>query len=178
MRKAKAAAGSTLFFALAPGIVAGLAPWWLTGWASGRTPYPAAARIAGFVLLTAGALVLIESFARFTRDGLGTPAPTAPTERLVVRGLYRYVRNPMYLAVLAAIVGQGLALSRPVLFGYAAAVAACVVTFVYYYEQPALTRQFGARYEAYQRDVPAWLPRMRPAAPSQPDDRPAPQDPA
>ncbi len=163
MRKATAAAGSTLFFALAPGIVSGLAPWWLTGWASGRPPYPAAARIAGLVLLAAGVLVLIEAFARFTIEGLGTPAPAAPTERLVVRGLYRYVRNPMYLAVLATITGQGLALSRPMLFGYGAAVAVCVVTFVYCYEQPALTRRFGAQYEAYRRDVPGWLPRRRAA---------------
>ena len=81
-------------------------------------------------------------------DGAGTPAPPAPTERLVVSGLYRYVRNPMYVAVLAVIVGQALLLSRPVLLAYAAAVAAAFGAFVRWYEQPTLARRYGAQYEA------------------------------
>src|SRR5262249_61469045 len=93
------------------------------------------------------------------------PAPVAPTERLVVGGLYRFVRNPMYLAVVAAITGQGLALGQPVLLGYAAAVWVTVATFVRWYEEPTLARQFGAQYQAYRRSVPAWLPRIRPWRP-------------
>ncbi len=96
-------------------------------------------------------------------DGAGTPAPPAPTERLVVSGLYRYVRNPMYVAVLAVIVGQALLLSRPVLLAYAAAVAAAFGAFVRWYEQPTLARRYGAQYEAHQRDVPGWWPRLPPA---------------
>jgi len=81
----------------------------------------------------------------------------------VVRGLYRYVRNPMYLAVLAVILGEALLLGRAVLVGYAAIVAAAFVAFVYGYEQPNLTRRYGAEYAAYRRAVPGWWPRLRPA---------------
>ncbi len=119
-------------------------------------------RVVGAILLAAGAVVLVHAFARFVVEGAGTPAPVAPTARLVVGGLYRYVRNPMYLAVLAVIVGQGLVLGRPGLFGYAAAVAVAVVTFVHGYEQPVLARTFGAEYGAYRRAVPGWWPRLRP----------------
>jgi protein-S-isoprenylcysteine O-methyltransferase Ste14 len=109
------------------------------------------------------AVVLLGAFAQFAIQGRGTPAPPAPTEQLVVRGLYRYVRNPMYLAVLAVITGQALLLSRPVLLGYAAAVAAAVITFVHGYEQPTLARRHGAQYQAYRKAVPGWWPRLPPA---------------
>jgi protein-S-isoprenylcysteine O-methyltransferase Ste14 len=95
-------------------------------------------------------------------EGVGTPAPVAPTERLVAGGLYRHVRNPMYLAVGAAIVGQALLLGQPVLLVYAAAFAVTVAAFVRWYEEPALRRRFGEEYEAYLRAVPAWRPRLRP----------------
>lgn len=158
MRKTTAAAGTAVFLAIAPGVVAGLVPWWLTGWRAG-SPYLEALRAAGVVLLTAGVMVLVWAFARFVTEGTGTPAPAAPTERLVIGGLYRYVRNPMYLAVLAVIIGQALMLSRPVLLIYAAAVGAAVAAFVRLYEEPTLARRYGAQYEAYRRDVPAWWPR-------------------
>jgi protein-S-isoprenylcysteine O-methyltransferase Ste14 len=124
-------------------------------------------RAAGALMLLVGAGVLIHAFARFALEGSGTPAPPAPTERLVVGGLYRHVRNPMYLAVVAAIVGQGLLLGQARLFPYAALVAACVAGFVYGYEQPTLARKFGAQYEAYRRAVPAWWPRLRPWKPDE-----------
>jgi protein-S-isoprenylcysteine O-methyltransferase Ste14 len=162
MRKITATAGSAVFLVIAPGVVAGLVPWWLTGWRTGAA-YPAPARITGAVLITAGAVVLLSAFAQFAIQGRGTPAPPAPTEQLVVRGLYRYVRNPMYLAVLAVITGQALLLSRPALLGYAAAVAAAVIAFVYGYEQPTLARRYGAQYEAYRKAVPGWWPRLPPA---------------
>jgi protein-S-isoprenylcysteine O-methyltransferase Ste14 len=162
MRKITATAGSAVFLVLAPGVVAGLVPWWLTGWRMGAA-FPAPVEITGAVLAAAGAAVLLTAFAQFAMQGRGTPAPSAPTEQLVVRGLYRYVRNPMYLAVLAVITGQALLLSRPVLLGYSAAVAAAFIAFVYGYEQPTLTRRYGAQYQAYQRTVPGWQPRLRPA---------------
>jgi protein-S-isoprenylcysteine O-methyltransferase Ste14 len=118
-------------------------------------------------MLIAGAIVLIQAFARFVTEGHGTPAPLAPTERLVIGGLYRHVRNPMYLAVVAAITGQALALGQPVLLGYAAAVWATVASFVRWYEEPALARQFGPQYRAYRRSVRAWLPRARPWKPGE-----------
>ena len=167
MRRPTAAAGSALFFAAAPGVVAGLVPWWLTGWrVRGPLAHWAPVRAAGLIMLIAGAFVLIQAFARFVTEGRGTPAPVAPTERLVIGGLYRHVRNPMYLAVVAAITGQALALGQPVLLGYAAAVWVTVASFVRWYEEPALTQQFGAQYRAYRRSVRAWLPRIRPWRPA------------
>ena len=174
MRRRTAAAGSALFFAAAPGVVAGLVPWWLTGWrVRGPLASWAPVHVAGLALLILGAVVLIQAFARFAVEGRGTPAPVAPTERLVIGGLYRYVRNPMYLAVVAAITGQGLALGQPVLLAYAAAVWVTVASFVRWYEEPTLARQFGGQYEAYRRDVPAWRPRIRPRRPGRPDNGPA-----
>jgi protein-S-isoprenylcysteine O-methyltransferase Ste14 len=164
MRRPTAAAGSALFFAAAPGVVAGLVPWWLTGWrVHGPLAHGAPVRVAGLILLMLGAAVLVQTFARFAVEGRGTPAPVAPAECLVVGGLYRYVRNPMYLAVVAAIAGQGLALGQPVLLAYGAAVWITVASFARWYEEPALARQFGGQYEAYRRAVPAWWPRIRPS---------------
>jgi protein-S-isoprenylcysteine O-methyltransferase Ste14 len=163
MRRTAAAAGSTLFFAAAPGVVAGLVPWWLTHWqVRGQLAHWAPLRVAGLIMLILGAIVLVQAFARFVAEGRGTPAPVAPTERLVVGGLYRYVRNPMYLAVVAVIAGQGLGLNQPVLLGYAAAVWVTVASFVRWYEEPTLARQFGEQYQSYRRAVPAWRPRIRP----------------
>jgi len=162
MRTKAAVAGSAAFLVLAPGVVAGLVPWWLTGWQAGAA-WPVPVQVTGGVLIAAGAAVLIWSFAHFAVEGRGTPAPPAPTEQLVVAGPYRYVRNPMYLAVLAVITGQALVLGRLVLLGYAAAVAAAFAAFVHGYEQPALARRYGAQYQAYRRAVPGWRPRLTPA---------------
>jgi protein-S-isoprenylcysteine O-methyltransferase Ste14 len=167
MRKVEAALGSAVFFVLAPGVVAGLVPWWLTGWRARALPsWWLPLRVAGAVLLVAGVAVLVHAFARFVVEGLGTPAPVAPTRELVVGGLYRYVRNPMYLAVLATIVGQALVLGRLVLLPYAAVVAAAFAAFVHWYEEPTLARQFGPGYQAYRRAVPGWWPRRHPWRPA------------
>jgi protein-S-isoprenylcysteine O-methyltransferase Ste14 len=163
VRKARAAVGSLVFLVLAPGVVAGVVPWWLTGWrVQSPLPYWLPLRVGGLILLAAGVVVLLQAFVRFVIEGLGTPAPVAPTERLVVGGLYRYVRNPMYLAVAAIIVGQALALGQPILLLYAGAFAVAVAAFVHWYEEPTLRRRFGDQYEAYRRAVPAWWPRSVP----------------
>jgi len=160
MRLRSAALGSALFFVVAPGVVVGLIPWWLTRWEVRPAPWPV--RLLGAALLVLAVPVLVGAFVRFVRDGLGTPAPVAPTERLVVTGAYRYARNPMYVAVLGAIVGQALLLGQPGLLSYAAIVAVLVVSFVKLYEEPVLRRRFGEAYEAYCRGVPGWWPRLRP----------------
>ncbi|MEW2526665.1 isoprenylcysteine carboxylmethyltransferase family protein [Streptomyces sp. NPDC047071] len=160
MRKSAAAMGSSVFMALAPGTVAVLVPWWLTRWQAGHWWLPV--RVLGGVALAAGAVVLVHAFARFVTEGLGTPAPVAPTEHLVVGGLYRHVRNPMYVAVVTTIAGQGLLLARPVLLGYALLAAAVMAAFARWYEEPALLRAHGAEYERYRGAVPGWLPRPRP----------------
>ena len=159
MRKPSAAAGSALFFALAPGTVAGLIPWAITGWEVEAEWWPPL-RVAGVVLVVAGAAVLIHAFARFVIEGLGTPAPLAPTEHLVVGGLYRYVRNVMYIAVTAAIVGQALLLGSRALLVWAAVAWASMAAFVRLYEEPTLADRYGAQYEEYRRAVPAWWPRL------------------
>jgi protein-S-isoprenylcysteine O-methyltransferase Ste14 len=161
-RRARAALGSFVVLFVAPGVVAGVVPWLLTGWEV-REPLPGwvVLRGVGALLLVAGAAVLLSAFVRFVVEGLGTPAPVAPTEHLVVGGLYRYVRNPMYLAVAATIVGQALLLGQLVLLLYAAVFLAVVAAFVRWYEEPTLSRQFGSEYDEYRRRVPGWLPRRR-----------------
>jgi protein-S-isoprenylcysteine O-methyltransferase Ste14 len=167
MRMRTAAVGSAVFFLVAPAVVSGLIPWLLTGWRVREpVPYPAPVRLFGTVLLIAGLIVVIQAFVRFVVEGLGTPAPVAAPDRLVVGGPYRYVRNPMYVAVLAIIVGQALILGQPGLLLYAAALWLVVATFVRFYEEPTLARRFGAQYDAYRRAVPAWRPRLRPWRPT------------
>lgn len=160
-RHSGAALGSVVFLLVAPGVVAGLVPWLLTGW-DARDGTPLALRVLGAVTVVAGAAALVHSFARFVVEGIGTPAPVAPTERLVVGGLYRFVRNPMYLAVGATIVGQALLLGRPVLLAYAGAFAVIVAAFVRGYEEPTLARRYGEEYGAYRRAVRGWWPRRTP----------------
>ena len=148
-----------MFLVLAPGVMAGLVPYLLTGWEAGDPWLPA--QVAGAALLAAGAAVLLHAFARFVTEGLGTPAPVAPTEQLVVGGLYRWVRNPMYLAVASTIVGQWLLLGRPVLLAYALVFGATVYAFVRGYEEPTLRETYGDEYERYREAVPGWWPRRR-----------------
>ena len=162
LKQTRALLGSLVFLVVAPGTMAGLVPWLLTGWRS-TDPW-LGLQVLGVALIGAGASVLINAFARFALEGIGTPAPVAPTEKLVVGGLYRYVRNPMYIAVAATITGQALLLGRPILLAYALAFMGTVATFVRMYEEPVLERKYGEQYERYRRRVPAWWPRL-PGAP-------------
>jgi protein-S-isoprenylcysteine O-methyltransferase Ste14 len=161
MSRTRAALGSAAFLLLAPGIVAGFVPWLVTGWET-QERWPGIVRTLGALLVAVGVVALLHAFLRFVVEGVGTPAPVAPTERLVVGGLYRHVRNPMYLAVAATIAGQGLVLGSLTLLVYAAAFLAVTAAFVRLYEEPTLVRRYGAEYDAYRRGVPAWRPRLRP----------------
>jgi protein-S-isoprenylcysteine O-methyltransferase Ste14 len=162
VRRSTAAIGSAAFFAAAPGVVAGLIPWWITRWqVADSIPYANGVRWVGGVLLLLGSSVLVHAFAKFVIDGLGTPAPIAPTARLVIRGVYRYVRNPMYLAVLTVIAGQAMLFGSTSLVLYGAFIAVAFVLFVRFYEEPTLRATFGAEYDAYCRAVPRWWPRFR-----------------
>jgi protein-S-isoprenylcysteine O-methyltransferase Ste14 len=167
MRKLSAVAGSAVFLIAAPGVVAGLIPWLLTGGYGLPLSSSAAMLAAGSLLILVGLAVLLHAFARFALEGEGTPAPIAPTKRLVVGGAYRYVRNPMYVAVLSIILGQALLFADWSLALYAGIVAAAVFTFVRLYEEPTLARCYGEDYEAYRRAVPGWLPRLTPWMASQ-----------
>lgn len=154
--------GTAVFLFLAPGVVAGVIPWLLTGWEVDSALWMPL-RIAGGVILAISVGVLLHAFARFVVDGIGTPAPVAPTERLVIGGLYRYVRNPMYLAVVGAIAGQALLLGQFKLLLYAGVMQLVFVAFVHWYEEPTLRKQFGNDYDDYRQAVPGWIPRRRPA---------------
>jgi protein-S-isoprenylcysteine O-methyltransferase Ste14 len=146
---------------LAPGTVAGLVPWWISGW---RVQAPllgfSTFRWLGTLLIVAGLPVLLDSFARFAWKGLGTPAPVFPTRHLVVSGLYRYVRNPMYLAVAAVIFGQGLLFGDLRVLEYGILVWIAFHLFVLFYEEPVLRRSFGAEYESFCTHVSRWVPRF------------------
>jgi protein-S-isoprenylcysteine O-methyltransferase Ste14 len=156
-------AASALFLLVAPGSVAGYLPWLFTRWSFGRDFGDSILlRGTGAVLGLAGAAVLLDCFVRFAWSGLGTPAPIAPTRRLIVTGLYRNVRNPMYVAVSALVAGQALLLGSLPLLAYAATVWAAFHLFVLFYEEPTLRRQFPADYERFLNSVPRWLPRLRP----------------
>jgi protein-S-isoprenylcysteine O-methyltransferase Ste14 len=158
MGRRAAAIGSTIFFVAAPGVVAGVVPYFLTdGWEQGHPRL--LLQIIGGVMLVAAVPILVAAFVRFVVEGIGTPAPIAPTQELVVGGLYRYVRNPMYLAVGATIVGQGLLLGRGVLFIWAAVFGVAVFAFVRLYEEPTLAETYGIQYTAYRNSVPGWWPR-------------------
>jgi protein-S-isoprenylcysteine O-methyltransferase Ste14 len=163
MTRARAALGSLVFLVLAPGTVSGLVPWWLSGWQV-RPPFLgfAPVRLAGAVLVAAGVAALLESFARFALRGLGTPAPVAPPRHLVVSGLYRHVRNPMYVANVAAVLGQALLLGDRRVLGYGVVLWLVFHLFVVGYEEPTLRRTFGEEYETFRANVPRWIPRLTP----------------
>ena len=148
-----------MFLFLAPGTVDVLVPWWIMGW---RGESGVALRIAGALLSVAGLFVLVESFLRFALRGLGTPAPVFPTQHLVVSGYYRYVRNPMYVANLAIVLGQSLWFASVAVAIYAAALWAGFHVFVMLYEERNLRSTFGVEYEAFCRRVPRWIPRLTP----------------
>ena len=109
MRKFFASIGSLIFLVVAPGVIVGWVPWSLTRWeVQVEIPFHPAFVALGSVLILAGTAVVLEAFVRFTLQGLGTPAPVFPTRHLVVRGFYRYVRNPIYVANTAILIGQAL----------------------------------------------------------------------
>ncbi len=163
MRRARAILGSAVFLVLAPGTIAVLVPWWISEW---RFEEPLLGlrflRVVGVLLIAAGAPVLLDSFARFAIQGLGTPAPILPTRHLVVTGFFRYVRNPMYVAILALILGQALLFCSVPLLLYGAVVWLAFYVFVRVYEEPTLRKSFGREYEDYCANVPRWIPRLRP----------------
>lgn len=163
MQKSRAVLWSALFLVIAPGTVAGLLPWAISGWnlEPAFFDFPAI-RAIGILLIGLGLVPLVESFARFALEGLGTPAPILPTRHLVVSGFYRHVRNPMYVGVVGIILGQALLFGDIRLLAYAGLVWLCVHAFVLGYEEPTLRRQFGGEYDTFRKHVPRWIPRLRP----------------
>jgi protein-S-isoprenylcysteine O-methyltransferase Ste14 len=167
MQRSTAGVGSAVFFVVGPGLVAGLVPWLITGWqVRGAITPLAVARIAvGSVLLVIAIVVLVRAFARFVMEGRGTPVPIAAPEQLVIGGEYRFVRNPMYVALITAILAQAMIFDSLALLLYAAVVWAITAAFVRWYEEPALLERFGDEYQRYRHAVRPWLPRLRPWRP-------------
>ena len=161
VQRAAAIIGSAIFLVIAPGTLAVYVPWYLTHWHFAPPLFPIA-RVLGAALIVAGLPILLDSFARFALQGLGTPAPVMPPKRLVVTGFYRYVRNPMYVAVTALIAGQGLLFGSVTVLEYGAILWAGFFLFVVAYEEPALGEQFADEYKRYRANVRRWLPRITP----------------
>jgi protein-S-isoprenylcysteine O-methyltransferase Ste14 len=163
MKRLSAMVGTGFFLLLAPGTVAGLVPWWITRWHMNPPLLGFSGfRVVGILMIAAGIPVVLDSFARFALQGLGTPAPILPTRHLVVSGLYQYVRNPMYIGVLGIILGQGLLFGDGRLYAYGVLLWLVVHVFIVGYEEPTLRRSFGSEYEAFRRNVPRWIPRLSP----------------
>jgi protein-S-isoprenylcysteine O-methyltransferase Ste14 len=152
---------SLLWMLLLPGIYAGYVPWRFFGLNAVRLDFSDPAQPVGLVGVVAGVLLLLTCIWEFARSGRGTLAPVDPPRELVVRGLYRYVRNPMYLGVTAIVLGEALLIRSPALLLYWAIWFLLVNLLVRGYEEPGLRRRFGSSYEDYTRRVGRWLPRVR-----------------
>ncbi len=145
-----------LFTLVVPGTGAVLLPLYL---ARSRFPPPPGVTFAiGLAMLALGGALYLRCVWDFATFGRGTPAPIDAPKKLVIRGLYRYTRNPMYVAVLTVILGWGILLQAPILFLYALFAGAAFHSFVVFYEEPTLRRQFGDEYEVYRVRVNRWLP--------------------
>ena len=163
MHRASAIVGSAIFLVVAPGTVALYGPWTISRWHFAPPLFGwSLFRAIGILMIVVGLPVLLDSFARFAIQGLGTPAPIAPPQHLVITGLYRRVRNPMYVAVLLLIFGQGLLFGSVRLLEYGIMVWLGFFAFVLLYEEPTLQRKFGAEYQEFCAEVPRWIPRLKP----------------
>ena len=161
MTRVEALIGSAAFSLLAPGTVAGLIPYFITHW---RIPphAPLTHTITGAMLITAALAALIERFTRFALRGAGTPAPIAPTEHLVVTGLYRFVRNPMYVAVIGLILGEMFLFQHAALLPYAVVMWLAFHIFIVAHEEPTLRHEYPDEYPIFSANVPRWIPRLMP----------------
>lgn len=154
------AARSLLWTILLPGFFAGFLPWRYFGLRDVAIDATGPRQLLGISAIAIGVVLLAACIWEFARRGRGTLSPVDPPTELVVKGLYRYVRNPMYLSVTVIVLGEALLLeSRPLLVYWALWFVA-VNLFVIGYEEPTLTRTFGPSYERYRATVGRWLPRL------------------
>jgi protein-S-isoprenylcysteine O-methyltransferase Ste14 len=148
-----------IFTVLVPGTVAGWLPQWLLEERHRSFPSPLRfTHYTGLLVLALGVAIYLWCARDFAVKGLGTPAPADAPRRLVVNGLYRYVRNPMYLGVLLIILGQAIVYGSRTVFAYMLGVWAFFSLFILFYEEPELRRLFGPQYEGYCRQVRRWIP--------------------
>ena len=152
---------SLLWTILLPGLFAGYVPWRYFGLGRARFDLFSAKHVLGGFCIGLGIVLLAACIFEFARSGRGTLSPVDPPRHLVVHGLYRYVRNPMYLSVTVIVLGEVLVSSSLALAVYWAIWFLGVNLFVMGYEEPTLRRQFGASYDEYSRQVGRWVPRFR-----------------
>jgi protein-S-isoprenylcysteine O-methyltransferase Ste14 len=144
--------------AVLPGVFAGVLPWIIAA----NDPWRGDGSDLGAIVLGAGIGVLMLCVRDFLVAGRGTLAPWDAPRSLVVVGLYRYVRNPMYIGVLAIICGAAIFTGSPEVAAYGAIVAAGFHLRVIYYEEPVLARQFPEDWPVYAATVGRWVPRPPP----------------
>ena len=156
---------SVFWTILLPGLVAGYVPWRFYGLSAARPDLRSPVDALGLLCAGIGAMILLTCIWEFARQGRGTLSPVDPPRELVVRGLYRYVRNPMYVGVSLIVLGEAALLRSPGLLLYWAVFFAMVNVFVIGYEEPSLRRRFGESYERYTRSVGRWAPRLRSGRP-------------
>jgi protein-S-isoprenylcysteine O-methyltransferase Ste14 len=152
---------SLLWTILLPGLFAGYLPWRFFGLGQTRVELANPLHVLGLACIAAGAALLAACIAEFARTGQGTLSPLDPPRHLVVRGLYRYVRNPMYLSVTTIVLGEVLLTRSVALASYMAVWFVAVNLFVIGYEEPTLRDQFGPSYVEYTRQVGRWIPAVR-----------------
>lgn len=152
---------SLFWTVLLPGVIAGYVPAMFFGLRPSRVDLSSSAALAGLSLVIVGGVLLIACIYEFARSGRGTLSPVDPPQELVVRGLYRYVRNPMYLSVTLVLLGEALLIDSWALAVYWAVWFAWVNVFVIAYEERTLRHQFGASYDVYTRQVRRWVPNFR-----------------
>jgi protein-S-isoprenylcysteine O-methyltransferase Ste14 len=151
---------SLLWTILLPGFFAGYLPWRYFGLNQVRFDMLNAGQVVGLSLIVSGAALLGACIFEFARSGRGTLSPLDPPRHLVVRGLYRFVRNPMYLSVTIIVLGEFLVTGSSALGVYWAIWFLCANLFVMGYEEPTLRREFGRSYDEYCRQVGRWIPRV------------------
>jgi protein-S-isoprenylcysteine O-methyltransferase Ste14 len=154
-------ARSLLWTILLPGLFAGYLPWRFFGLDRVRIDWSSPVHLAGLLCIGLGAALLAACIVEFARSGRGTLSPVDPPRHLVVKGLYRYVRNPMYLSVTTIVLGEWLLTRSSAIAIYWAIWFAVVNLFVMAYEEPYLRGQFGDSYDAYTRRVGRWIPTLR-----------------
>ncbi len=149
-----------LFTVVVPGTVTVLLPYWfLSSEPTVFTTQLGVVRYLGVLPMLLGASIYLWCAWDFAATGKGTPAPIDPPKRLIVRGLYRWVRNPMYVGVLLILLGEALFFASPTLVAYSAALFGIFHIFVILYEEPTLRGKFGDPYQLYRNSVPRWVPR-------------------
>jgi len=150
----------SLFWAIVlPGFFAAYVPWRFFGLGKGDLRAFSALSLLGLLCIGLGTVLLAACIVEFARSGWGTLSPVDPPRRLVARGLYRYVRNPMYLSVTMIVLGEALLSRSPDLAVYWAIWFLGANLFVIGYEEPALRQRFGAAYDDYTRRVGRWIPK-------------------